>query len=149
MTDEQKRTLACVLDEIIPPSADGRMPGAGEAGVAEHVAAALRSSPELEAMVEQSLAALDAAARARGGCALAELPKPDQRAVIDQIAASEHALPPVVMLHAYAGYYHNPRVLAALGLEARPPHPRGYEMARDDLSLLEQVRARPPLFRRV
>ena len=29
----QERALACVLDEIIPPSEDGRFPGAGELGL--------------------------------------------------------------------------------------------------------------------
>ena len=29
LTDAQLAILSCVLDEVVPPSADGRMPGAG------------------------------------------------------------------------------------------------------------------------
>ena len=50
-------------------------------------------------------------------------------------------------LHAYTAYYQQRRVIEALGREARPPHPRGYEMEPNDLSLLEPVRHRPKLYR--
>ena len=39
------------------------------------------------------------------------------------------------------------RVVAALGLEPRPPHPKGYEMGTDDLTLLDPVRRRGPRYR--
>jgi hypothetical protein len=148
LTTEQTRTRGCVLDGIIPPSGDGRLPGAGAVGVAAHGEAAQQPTPELLAMLVQGLDALDAAARQHGGRALADLPQAQQVEVIDRIAASEHALPPIVMLHAYTGYYHHPRVLAALGLETRPPHPGGYTMEPNDLTLLDAVRARPAMFRR-
>ena len=50
-TDTERATLASVLDEIIPPSADGRLPGAGEVGVATHVDRALANLPDLRTMV--------------------------------------------------------------------------------------------------
>jgi len=37
LSPEQEQTLACVLDELIPPSADGRLPGAGRLGLAAAV----------------------------------------------------------------------------------------------------------------
>ena len=36
-SEAQERALACVLDEIIPPSEDGRFPGAGELGLVSYV----------------------------------------------------------------------------------------------------------------
>jgi hypothetical protein len=39
-------------------------------------------------------------------------------------------------------------VLTALGLEARPPHPAGYAIEPNDLSLLDPVRRRAELYRR-
>ena len=38
-------------------------------------------------------------------------------------------------------------VLAGLGLEPRPPHPEGYEMAASDFSILDPVRKRSKLYR--
>ena len=52
-----------------------------------------------------------------------------------------------VLFQTYAGYYQNPAVLEALGLEGRPPHPKGYEIGPDDPQLLDPVRARAPFYR--
>jgi hypothetical protein len=129
------RVLTLALDEIIPPRADGRLPGAGALGVAGDVEAVLQKTPELLRMVAEGLAALDA----RGFARLSHTERSD--------ALSE--LPPVVILHAYSAYYQHPRIAEALGLEPRPPHPKGYEMAPNDLSLLDLVRRRGRLWRSV
>jgi len=136
----QQRLLACVLDDVIPPSADGRLPGAGALGLAAHLDGALDAMPELKAMIAQSLAALDGLARRRHPGGLDALAAAERAAVLAELAASDDALPPVLAIHAYTGYYQHARVLEALGLEARPPHPKGYEMEENDLSLLEPVR---------
>ena len=44
-------------------------------------------------------------------------------------------------------YYRDDRVLLSLGLEARPPFPKGHTLEQGDLSLLDPVRARPKLWR--
>ncbi len=139
--------LACVLDELIPPSADGRMPGAGALGLGDHVAAALRSAPALREMLDQSLAALLAIARRRDPRGLAALSAAERAAALAELAASEHAVPPVLVLHVYSGYYQHPRVLSALGMEPRAPHPAGYPVEPHDLSLLDPVRRRAKLYR--
>jgi hypothetical protein len=146
-SDLEKRALACVLDEIIPASADGRLPAAGEIGVADHLDAALDAMPELRLMVAQSLAALDGLATRRHARGIDALTPPDRAVVLAELAASEHAVPPILALHAFTGYYQHPRVLEALGCEPRPPHPQGYEMEPNDLTLLDAVRKRSKLYR--
>jgi hypothetical protein len=136
------RDLAAVLDEIIPPSADGRLPGAGEAGVADHVVRALGALPDLRSAVVEGLADLDRAARLRHDRRFATLAPPERQALL---AEQSFVFP--LMLQTYVGYYQTPRGVEALGLEARPPHPQGYAMAPNDLSLLEPVRRRPRLYR--
>jgi hypothetical protein len=50
----------------------------------------------------------------------------------------------------YSAYYQHPRVLSGLGLEPRPPHPKGYALEQPDLdALLAPVRARAKLYRDV
>jgi hypothetical protein len=44
-------------------------------------------------------------------------------------------------------YYQDDRVLQAIGMEARPPFPKGYEVPSGDLSLLDPVRARGRVYR--
>ena len=143
---DQRRALARVLDEIIPPSG-GRLPGAGELGVVTYVEQALRTTPALRDMIVEGLTALEDLATHRHDCAFAALSTETQSEVLHALAYSEHAFPPVLMLHAYAGYYQDGRVLQALGLEPRPPHPQGYTMEPNDLSLLDPVRQRPKRYR--
>ena len=145
---DEALALALVLDELIPPTEDGRMPGAGALGLEDHIAAALHPAPALREMLEQSLTALTELARRRNPQGLVALSAAERRAVLNELAASEHAVTPVLALHAYSGYYQHPRVLAALGLEARPPHPAGYAIEPNDLSLLDPVRRRAALYRR-
>ena len=45
-------------------------------------------------------------------------------------------------------YYRDDRVLRSLGLELRPPFPKGYELEQGDWSLLDPVKARPSTLRR-
>ena len=51
-------------------------------------------------------------------------------------------------MRTYMAYYSNDRVLEGLGLEPRPPHPGGYAMEPNDLTLLDDVRRRPKLYRK-
>ena len=144
---EQARALAHVLDRIIPPSEDGRLPGAGQPGVVDHIETALARTPDLMRMILESLAALDEVARRRSAREFLACSEEDRSRAIDELAMSEHAFSPMLILHAYAGYYQQPRVLEALGMESRPPHPKGYTMEENDFSLLEPVRRRAKLYR--
>jgi hypothetical protein len=148
LSEDERRALDLVLDEILPASHDGRLPGAGQLGVARYVDAVLRPTPPLHRMIADGLAALDAIARRRGGQPFTALPHAARVAALDELAASEHAFPPLLILHAYAGYYQQPQVLEVLGLEARPPHPAGYATVEGDLpSLLAPVRQRGRMYR--
>ena len=140
-TDHQ-RTLASVLDELIPPSADGRLPGAGQLGLAGYVIEALQKTPELAAMVAQGLSDLDDQARRRNVPGFAALAQADK---VQLLTEWGFVLP--LMVHVCAGYYQHARVVEGLGLEVRAPHPKGYEMEPNDLSLLDGVRRRPKLYR--
>ena len=52
-----------------------------------------------------------------------------------------------LLVHAYRDYYQHPRVVEALGLEPRPPFPKGFEVAPSDLTLLDPVRRRRKMYR--
>jgi len=141
-TADEQRTLASVLDELIPPSDDGRFPGAGELGLAGYVEEVLRTTTNLRSMITQGLSDLDNLARTRNAPGFAALAREDKVQLLNEQA---FVLP--LTFHAYAGYYQNARVLEALGLEARPPHPKGYEMEPNDLTLLDAVRRRSKRYR--
>jgi hypothetical protein len=69
--------------------------------------------------------------------------------VLNELASAQPGFLPGLMFLTYAGYYQDPRVVEALGLEPRPPFPKGYDMEPNELSLLDEVRQRPTLFRTV
>jgi hypothetical protein len=141
-TETELATLASVLDEIIPPSADGRLPGAGEVGVATHVDRALANLPDLRSMVREGLRELEQAAESRHGRRFTALSRAERAALV-----AEQSCTFPLTLHTFVGYYQAPRVVAALGMEPRPPHPQGYAMEPSDLSLLDPVRTRAPFYR--
>ena len=145
--DEEARALACVLDEIIPASDDGRLRGAGELGLVGYLETALAHMPEVREMIVHGVRTLDALAVERTSLHFPDLGRDDRVRVMNEHAASEHSFPPTLLILTYGGYYHDDHVLEALGMEPRPPHPKGYEMAPDDLSLLDPVRRRPKLYR--
>ncbi|HVN87708.1 MAG TPA: gluconate 2-dehydrogenase subunit 3 family protein [Candidatus Binatia bacterium] len=142
LTAEGERTLASVLDEIIPPSSDGRLPGAGAIDLVGYIKAAMPRLPELWSMIVHGIAELDGVAEIRHGRRFADL-SGDQKVTL----LNEQAFVLPLSLHAFVGYYQHPRVVAALGHEPRPPHPAGYTMESNDLALLDTVRRRPKLYR--
>jgi hypothetical protein len=144
LSEDERHVLTCVLDEIIPPRADARLPGAGALGLASHIEQTLEKIPELRPLIVHGLADLAAAARARHGQPFGALAQPQKVALLNE----QGFLFPL-LFHVYTGYYQHPRVVAALGLEPRPPHPKGYEMQPNDLTLLDAVRRRHKMYREV
>jgi hypothetical protein len=87
-----------------------------------------------------------------GLSALADLVKKrtdaDLGAALREFAETDQFFVPAFLFLVYSTYYQHPRVLGALGLEARPPHPKGYPMEPTDLTILDPVRRRAGMFRK-
>jgi hypothetical protein len=141
LTETEIADLRCLAGMIIPASAQYGVPGADDDTIfadivnsigrdRNDVCAALAS---LRALADgASFAALDVARRS-------------------QVAARLRAEggPPVGVLTRIVllCYYRDDRVMVSLGLEARPPFPKGHELEQGDWSLLDPVRARKPFWR--
>ena len=141
----QQQLLDGVLDGLIPPSADGRLPGAGRIGLVAALDEALKKAEALRPVIEQGL---DTVAQivGQGGDLAAMSPEERGQAMKDLESKDAGFLLTLIFL-AYPAYYQHPKVLTALGLEPRPPHPEGYVMRPHDLSLLDPVRTRAKMFR--
>lgn len=147
LTADESRTLESLLDVLVPPSEDGRLPGAGALDLGEHVARTLRRMPVLRPVLEYGLSALAALAAERRAGGLAAMTLAERTEVMRDFAASDQFLLPALLFLVYSGYYAQPQVAAALGFEARPPHPEGYAMPANDLAILEPVRRRRGMYR--
>jgi hypothetical protein len=144
LTPELQRGLTALLDALIPRSRDGRLPGAGELGLAAVLA---EQEPDLRPLVERGLAELDARAADRGAQDFASLPVETRCELLSGLSAGAAALVPALLFHTYTRYYQERRVVLALGLEHRPPYPEGFPMEPTDASLFENVRRRGRLYR--
>jgi len=142
LTVDQCRSLRSLAEMMIPASAEYGVPSAGDDAIfadilqsfgrdTEHVLTVLRTLDEIAGGVFADLepARREAAAarlRESGGESLMYLSR--------------------IILQCY---YRDDRVMRSLGLEPRPPFPKGFEVEQGDWSLLDPVRARPKLYREV
>jgi len=139
---EQEQVIAALIDAVVPPSADGRLPGAGELDLVPHVERSVRQNPMLRPVLDYGLSAIAELAAKRSPAGLKALSRADWAAVFGEFTAGDEFFTPAFMFLVYGGYYQHPRVVTMLGLEPRAPHPKGYEMGADDWSLLDPVRRR-------
>ncbi len=129
--------LEVILDTLIPPSADGTMPGAGSLGLATTVAGQLDEDDE----------ALRAGFEAARACDLASLDLAERCAALEQVERDHPTFIPTLYVPACTAYYQHPAVQAGLGLDPGPPYPKGYELEPGDLTALERVKQRGKLYR--
>jgi hypothetical protein len=146
LSDEQRTLLATVLNVLIPPRGD--LPGAGDLGVGGVIERALAAAPALRRPVLDALAAIEGAtARRHAGAAFAALALDQQETVLREVERRAPSLFAVLLTQTYRGYYTDPRVLAAIGVDGRPPQPRGHDLPAFDPALLERQRQRAPFWR--
>ncbi len=139
--------LETLLDVVIPPSADGRLPGAGTLGLTDTIARTVRQMPMLRPVLEYGFGTLAELAMRRNAGGWGALTPAERAEVFAEFTATDQFFLPAFLFLAYSSYYQAPRVVEALGLEARAPHPKGYPMDEDDLTLLDAVRRRGKMYR--
>jgi len=142
LTQSQIADLRCLAGMIIPASAKHGVPGADDDVIfadivnsigrdRDHVLAALA---KLQTLAGGAFGALDAARRSEVAARLrAEGGRPVS------------VLSRIILLC----YYRDDRVMVSLGLEVRPPFPKGHVVEQGDWSLLDPVRNRSPFWRQV
>jgi hypothetical protein len=146
LTSVQRETLSVLLNMILPPSADGRMPGAaGMAALIGQIAEARTTLPALR----ESLDKLDHEAVTQYGAPFAAVDEVRRVSLLDQMRTRDPGTLQQLALDTVTCYYQQDRVLEGLGMEARPPFPTGYQVEQGDLSLLKPVIARGKIYRDV
>jgi len=149
-TSDDERMLTTLLDTILPPSPDGRLPGAGSAALVRHVAATIERMPMLRTVVEYGLSGIAERARSWSPVGWDALSGEERTAVVREFTAENEFFLPGFLFLVYSGYYVDPAVVRTLGLDPRPPHPAGYPLEADELDvLLEPVRRRGKMYRDV
>lgn len=137
--------VIAVLDCLVPGDTDG-WPAAGQHGLA----------PKMLELLET----LSVDGRQQLAIFLSHLPEnfpalstEEQIEILKTIELSNSDSFETILKACYSAYYTDPEIRRILelktGYEARPPQPLGYDMLPFDESLLEPVRARGPIWRKV
>ena len=142
LTTDESRDLRALAGFIIPPSSTYGVPGADDEKIFGDICKSLdRDFGD----VRRALADL----RSLAGGAYADLAEHRRKEVASALrekgGVALAALNRVVLLC----YYRDDRVMHSLGQEPRPPFPKGHVVEQGDLALLDPVRKRPPIWRRV
>jgi len=141
LTPAQSNNLRAIAGVIIPASAEFDVPGADDPLIQADIVATLgRDAGRVRE-------ALDELARL-AGMPLAGLDPARRDAVAMELRATGGAAVATLTRVVLQCYYRDDRVVRSLGLEPRPPYPKGHVLEDGDWSMLDPVRARPPLWRR-
>ena len=144
LTQEQSRSLPLLLNMIIPPAPDRGMPGAGDL---DFIGYMTEFEPGLIEAVQLELDTLNQKAREYYMRTFADLHPDDRDRLVDRLRSENVQFAQAIVVNTMACYYQDDRVVVALGMEARPPFPKGNEVKSGDLSLLDPVRKRKQLYR--
>lgn len=142
MDDELERTLMALVNLIIPPSRDGKMPGAAETGFVAYV----QNENHLP-WIEDSLLTIAGESHDRHDREFSALTVTEQSKLIDDLRRRLIRFFIRLTNLVMECYYQHDQVLEAIGLEARTPFPDGYSIDEGDLTLLEPVSRRVKLYR--
>ena len=140
LTPADLRDLRRVAGFMIPAAADYGVPGADDEAIFADI---VRSLGRDQSDVRKALAML----REMAGEDFAALV--DVEAEGTAMALLRRELPEITALGraVLQCYYRDDRVVRSLGLEPRPPYPKGHFLEQGDWSLLDAVRRRPRMWR--
>lgn len=141
----QFELVILVLNRIIP--AGGNMPAAGDVA-AVYVDEVVSESKELRRLFGDGLAQIQIAAQTSFGQEFAELSVDQRDTVLMRVEVGHSEFFDKLVWQTYNGYYTNPKILELLGLEARPPQPRGHRLEQGNLRLIENVKKRGIAYRK-
>jgi hypothetical protein len=132
--------LRVIAGLMIPASDEFDVPGADDPLIQADILATLGRDA---AVVGE---ALDILARIAGR-SLAGLDPVQREAAVMELRAQGGPAVATLTRIVLQCYYRDDRVVRSLGLEPRPPYPKGHVLEEGDWSLLDPVRRRPPMWR--
>jgi len=141
LTPAQRNDLRIIAGIMIPASAEFDVPGADDSAIQADIVATLGRDASLVCEALNQLAQL-------AGAPLADLDRSRREAVALELRAMGGPSVATLTRIVLQCYYRDDRVVRSFGLEPRPPYPKGHVLEDGDWSLLDRVRARPPMWRR-
>lgn len=142
LTQAEARNLQCLAGMMIPASAEFNVPGADDPLIFGDMTRTIgRDLPD----VRKALGAL----AELSSKPFADLPEAERETIMTSFLASGGTALATLKRVILQCYYRDDRVVISLGLEPRPPFPKGHVLEQGDWSLLDPVKARPKMWRDV
>jgi hypothetical protein len=146
LAEAAQRLLRILVGMMIPAGDEHGIPGADDAAIFADIVGTLG----------RDLKPVRAALHKLEDCAAAVSPEgfeampAQQRWQAIQAFRDAHAADAAVLVEVTVRcYYRDDRVMRSIGMQARAPFPAGFEVDPGDLALLEPVRARGAIYRRI
>ena len=143
LNETNRAVLDAILDELIPPSEDGKIPGAGALGVADFLPTAQAYASDPAGSVQTIL---DAVADD-----FVALPRDEKVATLKRVEAAQGQDFETLVRLTYMGYYSRSDTRPYVGVGAHPIHPNGYPVDRESDAMMDEltapVRARGKAYR--
>jgi len=140
LSPAESQSLHRIAGMMIPASQEYDIPGADDRLIFADIMGSLGRD------LHDVRAALAVLAALAGG-SFADIGETRAASLLEQFLASGGMPASVLGRVILQCYYRDDRVLRSLGLEARPPFPKGHTLEQGDWSLLDAVRTRPQLWR--
>lgn len=144
--DTQTASLNALIDLLIPASNDGRMPAARSLDLFADISDMPSATRTL---FENGLADLDVRAQQRYGRGFTQLNMDETMALVEELRSQTPVFIQSFMTQTTGRYLAHDTVVLLIGLEARPPWPKGHVVAQGDWSLLDVVKKRPKIYRKL
>ncbi len=141
LDETQREDLRAISAVIVPASREYHVPGADDPAIQADMLATLGRDAGLVVEALDQLAEL-------AGQRFAELDEARRELVAREFRARGGPAAATLSRVVLQCYYRDDRVLRSLGLELRPPFPKGHTLEQGDWSLLNPVKARPSMWRR-
>jgi hypothetical protein len=143
---EATAVLAVLAGTMIPAREKYGVPGADDADI---VARLLQVCSPFRDPLLAVLSGLNGAARETHDMNFTDLETTARLAFIETFRAQAPEVMGLLVSLITQCYYTDDRIMASLGMAPRPPFPEGYEVPQGDWSLLDPVRARGSIYRRL
>ena len=140
LSPAESQDLRSIAGLMIPASEEFRVPGADDPVIFADIE---KSIGRDLADIKKALARITEL----GGGTFSDLDAIRKQATADSFHATAGTLATTLGRVILQCYYRDDRVVRSLGLEPRPPFPKGHTLEQGDWSLLDPVRARPKMWR--
>jgi len=139
---EQNKTLTTLLSLIIPANEDYKMPSANDVEFYSYM-----ENINIESFIQEVLITIIDESHNNYSREFSTLSTDEQLQLVNVLKRKHLRLFTSLTNHVFQCYYQNNNVLEAIGVEPRPPFPKGYFVKEGELLLLESVYNRGKIYR--